>query len=60
MVGLAPPPCPLPHRKPLGFQDLGSHLEKLLSEGETAEDNKGENHNVSSDAANTKHLLSLF
>ncbi|KAK1901710.1 E3 ubiquitin-protein ligase RNF123 [Dissostichus eleginoides] len=28
-------------RKPLGFQDLGAHLEKLLSEGEPAEDSRG-------------------
>uniref|UniRef100_A0A8D3C4Z3 E3 ubiquitin-protein ligase RNF123 n=1 Tax=Scophthalmus maximus TaxID=52904 RepID=A0A8D3C4Z3_SCOMX len=28
------------HRKPLGFQDLGSHLESLLSEGEPIEDSK--------------------
>ncbi|XP_035487465.1 E3 ubiquitin-protein ligase RNF123 isoform X2 [Scophthalmus maximus] len=27
-------------RKPLGFQDLGSHLESLLSEGEPIEDSK--------------------
>ncbi|XP_047202936.1 E3 ubiquitin-protein ligase RNF123 isoform X2 [Girardinichthys multiradiatus] len=27
-------------RKPLGFQDLGSHLERLLSEGETSEDSR--------------------
>uniref|UniRef100_A0A7N6BDT8 E3 ubiquitin-protein ligase RNF123 n=1 Tax=Anabas testudineus TaxID=64144 RepID=A0A7N6BDT8_ANATE len=27
-------------RKPLGFQDLGSHLERLLSEGEPTEDNE--------------------
>ncbi|KAF3690374.1 E3 ubiquitin-protein ligase RNF123 [Channa argus] len=27
-------------RSPLGFQDLGAHLERLLSEGEPAEDNK--------------------
>ncbi|XP_034092675.1 uncharacterized protein LOC117560033 [Gymnodraco acuticeps] len=31
-------------RKPLGFQDLGAHLEKLLSEGEPAEDSRGEGH----------------
>ncbi|KAI9514345.1 hypothetical protein NQZ68_034147 [Dissostichus eleginoides] len=29
-------------RKPLGFQDLGAHLEKLLSEGEPAEDSRDE------------------
>ncbi|KAM6927882.1 LOW QUALITY PROTEIN: E3 ubiquitin-protein ligase RNF123 [Xenentodon cancila] len=34
----APPPASL--RKPLGFQDLGAHLERLLSEGETADDGK--------------------
>uniref|UniRef100_A0A7N6B1N9 Ring finger protein 123 n=1 Tax=Anabas testudineus TaxID=64144 RepID=A0A7N6B1N9_ANATE len=28
-------------RKPLGFQDLGSHLERLLSEGEPTEDSRG-------------------
>uniref|UniRef100_A0A3B3YX26 B30.2/SPRY domain-containing protein n=1 Tax=Poecilia mexicana TaxID=48701 RepID=A0A3B3YX26_9TELE len=28
-------------RKPLGFQDLSSHLEKLLSEGETPEELRG-------------------
>ncbi|XP_061584681.1 E3 ubiquitin-protein ligase RNF123 [Cololabis saira] len=34
----APPPAPL--RKPLSFQDLGAHLERLLSEGEPADDGK--------------------
>uniref|UniRef100_A0A3Q1I6T5 RING-type E3 ubiquitin transferase n=1 Tax=Anabas testudineus TaxID=64144 RepID=A0A3Q1I6T5_ANATE len=29
-------------RKPLGFQDLGSHLERLLSEGEPTEDSRDE------------------
>ncbi|XP_056887645.1 E3 ubiquitin-protein ligase RNF123 isoform X2 [Takifugu flavidus] len=34
--GLAPPSL----RKPLGFQDLGAHLETLLCEGEPAEDSR--------------------
>uniref|UniRef100_A0AAQ4NVI5 B30.2/SPRY domain-containing protein n=1 Tax=Gasterosteus aculeatus aculeatus TaxID=481459 RepID=A0AAQ4NVI5_GASAC len=33
-------PAPAP-RKPLGFQELGAHLERLLSEGEPAEESAG-------------------
>uniref|UniRef100_H3C0F4 B30.2/SPRY domain-containing protein n=1 Tax=Tetraodon nigroviridis TaxID=99883 RepID=H3C0F4_TETNG len=35
---LTPPPSP--SRKPLGFQDLGAHLETLLSEGQPTEDSR--------------------
>ncbi|KAM6981114.1 E3 ubiquitin-protein ligase RNF123 [Aplochiton taeniatus] len=36
------PPTGAPVRKPLGFQDLGAHLERLLSEGETVEEESRE------------------
>lgn len=31
------------YRKPLGFQDLGAHLDRLLSEEEPTEDGRGKN-----------------
>ncbi|MGH0137769.1 UNVERIFIED_CONTAM: hypothetical protein FKN15_064475 [Acipenser sinensis] len=31
-------------RKPLSFLDLGDHLDRLLAEGEPAEENKGDAH----------------
>uniref|UniRef100_A0A8C7FJF4 RING-type E3 ubiquitin transferase n=1 Tax=Oncorhynchus kisutch TaxID=8019 RepID=A0A8C7FJF4_ONCKI len=35
-----PPLASLSLRKPLGFQDLGAHLERLLTEGEPTEDTR--------------------
>lgn len=38
---LSPSPSSCSYRKPLGFQELGAHLERLLSDGEPAEESAG-------------------